>query len=147
MNKIVSRIKTEYFDIWHTESSLEQFQRSFEVFEGEIHRSVRDIVTKLSKERAHLVTAPEFQRSATPFVQRFRLYDKLIEEIEESFTNNLNKIILTHCDEITSESIQKIRQKISQIILGQMERAKQSESSFASSIGKTSVKAIGESYY
>jgi hypothetical protein len=137
MNKIISRLKSEYVDIWHSESPSEQFKNAFTVFESELTRGLHDRLSKLRRNRQAWTENPRNQNLANPSANRLKFYDELLESITDDFLNNLKTIVLAHCDEITPEATAQIQQRLHLILSGQMQQAKRSESSYVASIGRT----------
>jgi hypothetical protein len=133
---IIASLKSEYIDIWSSESDAEIFEKSFKVFEDEINRLLQESASTLSNQRAKLARTSEYQNTANPYVLRFKLYEKFIEKLKGDILDSLNKIILSRASDISPESSQRIYQRVSLIFIGQMNEATYSESRVAISRGR-----------
>jgi hypothetical protein len=118
-------------------SSDDLFAKAYDAFKTEFYRRSRAGATELARSRQRLAASPEFQRSASPFALRYKTYQDYVETIGSDFVACLKEIVIPHCGQLTPAQLQVIQQELRQVFSRRLEEAKQSESAFAASIGRS----------
>lgn len=118
-------------------SEKEIFDVAYDAMKTEFRRLVRERVDQQGKAMATLARSSQFQKSATPHVNRNKIYEETLESVGNDYVSALKNILLPNCGIITDGQTSELIQELTRIIETMNENAKRGTARFAASMGLT----------
>lgn len=115
----------------------EIFDVAYDAMKTEFRRLVRERVNQQAKAMVALGRSSQFQKSATPYVGRNKIYEETLEKVGNDYVNALRNILFPNCGVVTDMQTSMLVKELTKIIETMMENAKRGTAQFAASIGLT----------